>query len=62
MKRVPRKLGQQVLLPNREALAKLTKGSLARQDVGNYAKLTPSGRNALSTPDIIELGRKGTKV
>ena len=60
--RAPRKLGKQVMLPDRAALSKLTKSSLAQQYNGNYAKLTPSGRNALSMPDIIEMGEKGTKI
>jgi len=50
------------MLPDRAALSKLTKSSLAQQYNGNYAKLTPSGRNALSMPDIIEMGEKGTKI
>jgi hypothetical protein len=50
------------MLPNREALAKLTGGSDTRQSIGDYAKLTPSGRNGLSSPGVEELSRKGVKI
>jgi len=56
--RTARKTGKNALLPNREALARLVGGSTESRSIGNYAKLTPSGRNALSTPDIMALGEK----
>ena len=58
--RPARKVGRSVLLPNREALAKLT-GITERRAIGDYAKLTPSGRNALEAPDIFDLGAGRTK-
>lgn len=51
-----------VYLPNREALAELTHGTPDQQALSNYAKLTPSGRNGMSMPDIIAMGSKGAKV
>jgi hypothetical protein len=60
--RAARKVGRSVMLPNREALAKLTGGTDTRQAIGDYAKLTPSGRNGLSSPGIEELSRKGVKI
>lgn len=49
-------------LPDRRALAQLTRGSPQQQAMSNFAKLVPSGRNGMSMPDIIEMGQKGTKV
>lgn len=61
--RVSRNKGSaSVLLPNKEALAQLTSGSPEQQAQSNYAKLTPSGRAALSTPNILDMGAKGVKV
>ena len=37
---------QEYLLPNRHAVAELTKGDPWQRSIGNYAKLTPSGANA----------------
>lgn len=53
-KKAKGKPGQQAMLPSREALAQLTKGSPDQQALGNYAKLTPSGAGAPATyPAII---------
>jgi len=40
-------------LPNRHALAELTQGDPIQRSLGNYAKLTPSGANAIPTYDEI---------
>ena len=37
------------MLPDRRAVAALTKGDPAQQSIGNYAKLTPSGGGAPGT-------------
>lgn len=61
MKSAKPKLSRQALLPDRRALAQLTKGTPQQQAMSNFAKLTPSGRNGMSYPDIIAMGQKGTK-
>ena len=40
-------------LPNRHALAELTSGDPMQRSMGMYAKLTPSGANAIPTYDEI---------
>ena len=51
---------QEFLLPNRHAMAELTKGDPWQRSMGNYAKLTPSGSNApLHYQDIIDMGQLG---
>jgi hypothetical protein len=48
------------MLPNRAAVAQLTKGDPAQQSIGNYAKLTPSGGGAPSTyGGIMDEGEEG---
>jgi hypothetical protein len=50
----------EVLLPSRRAVKELTKGTPAQQSFQNYAKLTPSGRNApTSYQDIIDMSQMG---
>ena len=51
------------LLPGRAALNELQKGNPWQRGVTNYAKLTPSGRNAPMTyQDILEMAENATKV
>jgi hypothetical protein len=52
--------GGQAMLPNRAAVAALTKGDPTQQSLGNYAKLTPSGANAPATyGGIMDEGQAG---
>ena len=54
---------KEYLLPNRHALAELTKGNPWQRSMGNYAKLTPSGANApTSYQDIIDMGTLGVNM
>jgi hypothetical protein len=54
---------QQYLLPNRHAVAELTKGDPWQRSIGNYAKLTPSGANApMSYQTIIDMGNLGVNM
>lgn len=51
------------LLPGRNAMETLTKGSPWDRSMGNYAKLTPSGANApTSYQDIIDMAQMGARV
>lgn len=53
----PFKLKTKAMLPNREAVNALTKGGAQAMSLGNYAKLTPSGSNALTSyQSIIDQG------
>jgi hypothetical protein len=48
------------LLPGRNAMETLTKGSPWDRSMGNYAKLAPSGANAPATyQDIIDMATMG---
>jgi len=48
------------LLPSPSALKTLTKGNPQERSFQNYAKLTPSGRNApVAYQDIIDMSRMG---
>jgi len=48
------------MLPDRRAVAALTKGDPAQQSIGNYAKLTPSGGSAPATyGGIMDEGEEG---
>lgn len=59
-KKAKGKGGGQAMLPNRAAVAALTKGDPTQQSLGNYAKLTPSGASAPSTyPAIMAEGEQG---
>ena len=49
--------GEQVLLPSRAAANQLAKGEQWQRSVNNYAKVTPSGENALNTPDVLEMAQ-----
>jgi hypothetical protein len=52
--------GKEQLLPSRHAMETLTEGDPWQRSIGNYAKLTPSGRNApTSYQDIIDMGTLG---
>jgi len=54
---------KKVMLPSREALAKLTKGGAQAMSLGNYAKYTPSGAGAPANyRDIFDMGRLGISV
>ena len=54
---------KQYLLPNRHAVAELTKGDPWQRSMGNYAKLTPSGANApTSYQDITDMGTMGVNL
>lgn len=53
----PFKLKTKAMLPSREAVNALTKGGAQAMSLGNYAKLTPSGANALTSyQSIIDQG------
>lgn len=59
----PSKGSKQHLLPHKDAVEQLTKGNPWQRSMGNYAKLTPSGRNApMNYQDIIDMGTLGMKV
>jgi hypothetical protein len=47
--------GEQVLLPNRRAVNQLARGEPWEKSLNNYAKVTPSGENALDAPDITDM-------
>jgi len=49
--------GQQELLPNRHAVNRLTGGETWERSVNNYAKVTPSGENAIETPSVLEMAQ-----
>lgn len=54
--------GGQALLPDRRAVDKLLNGNPYERSMGNYAKLTPSGRNGPMTyQSIIDMARKTTR-
>jgi hypothetical protein len=44
-----------VLLPNRRAVNQLARGEPWEKSLNNYAKVTPSGENALDAPDITDM-------
>ena len=46
---------QAVLLPNRRAVNRLVGGETWERSTNNYAKVTPSGENALDAPDIMDM-------
>jgi hypothetical protein len=51
------------LLPSPSALKTLTKGNPQERSFQNYAKLTPSGRNApVSYQDITDMARMGASI
>lgn len=53
----------EALLPSRRAMNQLTKGNPSQRSFQNYAKLTPSGRNApLSYQDITDMARMGADI
>ena len=55
--------GKEQLLPSRHAMDEVTKGNPWQRSMSNYAKLTPSGRNAPSKySTIIDMAELGTKV
>lgn len=45
------------MLPNRHALNKLTAGDAFQRSISNYAKVTPSGRQALDTPNVLDMAQ-----
>ena len=49
--------GQQELLPSRTAVNRLTGGETWERSVNNYAKVTPSGENAIETPSVLEMAQ-----
>lgn len=59
----PNKGSKEQLLPSRHAMDQLTKGDPWQRSMSNYAKLTPSGRNAPSKyQTIIDMAKLGTDV
>ena len=46
---------QMVLLPNRRAVNRLVGGETWERSANNYAKVTPSGENALDTPSVLDM-------
>jgi len=67
MGKVPKAGGKGVghaMLPNREAVAQLTKGNPMAQQLGNYAKMTPSGMAGMTKtyPEIMREGEEGASV
>jgi hypothetical protein len=60
MRKIIRQSGkgsQQELLPNRHAVNRLTGGETWERSINNYAKVTPSGENALQAPDVMEMAQ-----
>jgi hypothetical protein len=49
--------GRQELLPNRQAINRLTGGETWERSINNYAKVTPSGENALDVPSVLEMAQ-----
>jgi hypothetical protein len=45
------------LLPNQRTLSRLVSGDTFERSLNNYAKVTPSGENALETPNIEDMSR-----
>lgn len=45
------------VLPNRRTVSKLVNGETWQRSLNNYAKVTPSGENALNAPNINEMNR-----
>jgi len=57
------KPGREVLLPNRAAMNKLTKGPPGDRTLMAIGELTPVGRTAPQTyPALIKMGQRGAKV
>jgi hypothetical protein len=48
---------KQELLPNRHAMSQLTKGEPWQRTINNYAKSTPSGEDALDTPNVMTMAQ-----
>lgn len=45
----------EVLLPNRRAVNRLVGGDTWERSINNYAKVTPSGENALDAPGVNDM-------
>jgi hypothetical protein len=48
---------QQELLPNRHAVNRLTGGETWERTINNYAKVTPSGEDALNAPNVLDMAQ-----
>jgi len=60
MRKIVKHIGkgsQQELLPNRHAVNRLTGGETWERSINNYAKVTPSGENALEAPSVLEMAQ-----
>lgn len=44
-------------LPNQRTLSRLVSGDTFERSMSNYAKVTPSGENALTTPNIDDMSK-----
>lgn len=47
----------QALLPNRHAMNLLTKGEPWQRSINNYAKVTPSGEDAIGSPSVMDMAQ-----
>lgn len=45
------------MLPSRRALTKLTAGDAFQRSISNYAKVTPSGENAIGAPNVLDMAQ-----
>ena len=48
---------RQELLPNRHAVNRLTGGETWERTINNYAKVTPSGEDALEAPSVLDMAQ-----
>ena len=47
----------QAILPNRHAMNTLTKGEPWQRSINNYAKVTPSGEEAIGSPSVMDMAQ-----
>lgn len=45
------------VLPDRHALTKLTAGDAFQRSISNYAKVTPSGKQAIGMPSVLDMAQ-----
>jgi len=58
--KVTNKGSTQALLPSRKAMKML--GANPLSNMGNYAKMTPSGNSGMFAPDVLEQSLRGPQV
>lgn len=45
------------VLPDRHAMSQLTAGDAYQRSINNYAQVTPSGKGAMGTPNVLEMAQ-----